>query len=44
MDQKMLDMYKKMVRYKKRRHMSKRDYDDIHNYNNETNDATYERE
>ena len=46
MDQKMLDMYKKMVsRYKsKKKHVSKKDYDDVHDHNTESNDANYERE
>lgn len=44
MDQKMLDMYKKMVKRQKHKRITRNDYDTNHNYNNETNEANYERE
>ena len=40
----MLDMYKKMVKRQKYKRLTKNDYDAVHNYNNETNEATYEME
>ena len=40
----MLDMYKKMVKRQKYKRRSKDEYDSIHNYNTETNDASYDRE
>ena len=40
----MLDMYKKMVKRQKHKRLTKNDYEANHNYNNETNEAKYERE
>ena len=40
----MLDMYKKMVKRQKHKLITRNDYDTNHNYNNETNEANYERE
>ena len=41
----MLDMYKKMVsKYKKRKRITRDEYDSIHNYNTETGDASYDKE
>ena len=44
MDQKMLDMYKKMVKRQKQKRITRNDYEVTHNYNTETNEASYERE
>lgn len=39
-----LNMYKKMYAKYKKKHISKNDYEDFHNYNTETGNASYDKE